>query len=605
MQLKDISKSPEEKPSQVDSKKIRTLINTALGREKADMVVANADLVNVYSGELLRRQSVAIKGDRIAYVGEKAEHTIGPDTRIIDAAGKVLVPGFIDAHSHLSIMCRADEFLKYSMPGGTTTIICETLELVTPLGLLGIRQSIKAIQNQPVKIFATVAPLFSLSPAAQSEVLHPMKLLKLLKQNGILGIGEIPWRFILQNEENVLRLYAEALNSNKCIVGHAAGARGDKLAAYVASGITSCHESTTAEEALERLRLGLHVMVREGGMRKDLEAISKIKDETIDFRRLVLCTDGVMPEHLLKYGHMEFVVQKAIDLGFDPIVAIQMATINAAEHYSLDNLLGGIAHGKYADMVILPDLRNIEAEMVISDGQIIARKGRLLAQPRKHTYTRSVFRSVHIPGKLKPADFEIHIQGGDKPVAVRVINQATALVTREEQMTMIPKTGLLKADLDRDILKVAFIDRTNNPGKMFTGFIKGFNLEKGAFATSATRGLSGVLVVGITDEDMAGAVNRVIALQGGSVVYARGEVLAELPLSIGGYISDLPIKEVKQRREEIQRIVTELGVSLPDAHLTLAGLTTNVIPFFRICESGLMDIKKGELVDLIVSCDRK
>ena len=331
-----------------------------------------------------------------------------------------------------------------------------------------------------------------------------------------------------------------------------------------------------------------------------MEAIAKIKDESIDSRRLVLCTDGVMPEHLVKYGYMEFVVQKAIDLGFDPIVAIQMATINAAEHFSFGSLVGGIAPGKYADMVILPDLRNIQAEMVISNGQIIARKGQILVPPRNYIYPKSTMRSIHIPRKLKPADFQIRVQGEDMPVTVRVINQVTGVVTREEQLTIIPKNGLLEADVERDILKVAFIDRTNSPGKMFSGFVKGFMLKKGALASSATRGSSGIIVVGANDGDMAGAVNRVKALQGGTVVYAEGKVLAELPTPIAGFISDLPIEEVSQRREDIQQKATELGVSLPDAYLTLVSLSTNVIPFLRICEAGLLDIGKGELVDLLV-----
>lgn len=251
-------------------------------------------------------------------------------------------------------------------------------------------------------------------------------------------------------------------------------------------------------------------------------------------------------------------------------------------------------------MVILPDLRNIKAEMVISNGQIIAQKGKTLVSPRKHIYSKSTMRSVHLSRKLKPADFQVHVHGEDKPVNVRVINQVTGLVTREEKITMTPENGLLEVDVERDILKAAFIDRTNKPGTMFTGFIKGFNLKKGAIATSATRGLSGIIVVGTNDKDIAGAANRIVVLQGGAVVYAEDKVLAELPLSIGGYISNLPIEAVRKKRQEIQQIVTELGISLSDAHLTLAGLTTNVIPFFRICESGLMDIGKGELVDMLV-----
>ncbi|MFC1925278.1 adenine deaminase C-terminal domain-containing protein [Chloroflexota bacterium] len=600
MQQNNLPWRSEETLQQIEPVKIKTLIDTALGKTKADIVVAGADLVNVYSGEVLRGQSVAIKGARIAFVGDRAEHTIGPGTRIIDATGKILIPGLIDPHTHPVPLFNLDEFLKYAMIGGTTTIVSETVELVIPMGYRGVQEFLKAAGKQPVKIFVTVGPVPSLSPSSKLNFLRPEKLRRLLKQKNIVGQGEIPWPFVVDGDGEILQLYAETLKAGKQIVGHSAGARGSKLQAYVASGVSSCHEPTTAEEVMERLRLGLHVMIREGDIRRDLEVIASIKDKHIDFRRLVFCTDGMMPSNVMKQGYMESVVQKAIDLGFDPIVAIQMATINPAEYFCLDNLIGGIAPGKCADMVILTDLRNIEAEMVISNGRIIAQRGKILVPPIRHHYPKSLTRIVPLPRKIKPADFKIRIQGTDKQVTVRVINQVTDIVTREEKVDMTSQNGFLEADSERDLLKVAFIDRASNPGKMFTGFIKGFGMKKGAFASSAPWDLSGIIVVGARDEDMAGAVNRIITLQGGTVVYNKGQVLAELPLTIAGYISDLPTETVNHRSEEIQHKLTELGTSLLDANLTLTALTTSVIPFLRICESGLMDIGKGELVDLIL-----
>jgi len=600
MKLKNLSKLPDEKVNQINSTKIKKLINTALGEIKADIVIANADLLNVYSGELLKGYSVAIKGEKIAYVGENAEHTIGPDTRVIDTTGKTLIPGLIDGHTHLDTYYTAYEFLKYAIKGGTTTIITETTAMAYALGYRGIKQFLKAISDQPIKIFATISPTLSLSPATQLDVLHPRAMRRLLKQESVLGLGEASWFPVLKGDKRILELYAETVSLGGLLEGHSAGASNNKLSAYIASGISSCHEPVTAEEALQRLRLGIHTMIREGETRRDLEAIAEIKDEKIDFRRLVLVTDGVGPKHLIEHGDMEFVVQKAIDLGFDPIIAIQMATINAAEHFSLDNLIGGIAPGKYADMVLIPDLRTIQAEMVISNGQVIAQNGETLVPPRRHVYAKWSKRSVHLPRKLKPDDFHIHVEGRDTPVTVRVIHQFTEGLTKEEQIAITPKEGLLEADTGEDILKVAVVERTNDPGKMFVGFVKGFNMKKGAFASSMTWDLSGIVVVGTNDEDMAGAVNRVFAIQGGAVVYAEGKVLTELPLNISGITADLPVEVVDQKLEELQQKATELGTWLPDAHLCLTALTTVFIPFFRICEAGLMDIKRGELVNLIV-----
>jgi adenine deaminase len=336
-------------------------------------------------------------------------------------------------------------------------------------------------------------------------------------------------------------------------------------------------------------------MIREGDVRNDLEAIAKIKDEKIDFRKLCFCSDGIGPKYLIKHGYMESTVQKAIDLGFDPIVAIQMATINAAEHFKLDNILGGIAPGKYADIVIIPDLQTIQADLIISNGVIITQGGRILVQPHKYAYPKSILQSVRLTKEFANSDFKIQ-QDGDSPVTVRVIDLVTDLITREKHISITPTKGFLDADANKDILKIALIDRTHQPGKMFTGFIRGFKLRKGAFASTQTWDLSGIIVLGTNDDDMALAVNRLIEMQGGAVICADGEILAELPLPIGGMISDEPLDIVSQKAMELQQKATELGVILTDAHLTLTTLTSIAIPFIRICESGLMEIRENKLV---------
>jgi len=585
----------------ITPEQIKALIDTALGEVKADMVITNADMVNVYSGELLKGYSVAVKGEKIAYVGENAGHTIGPETRVIDASGKTLIPGLIDAHNHIFFLFTVDEFLKYVMPGGTTAIITETSAGAFPLGTRGIKQLLEAISDQPIKIFGTVPGMATMSPAARQNALSPKDLRRLLKQKSAIGLGEIYWPYILGGDERSLELYAETLNSGKTIEGHSTGTRGNKLAAYVASGIASCHEPITAEEVLERVRLGIHTIIRQNKMRRDLENSAAIKDKKIDFRRIGLCIDGISLVDLMENGYMESRVQNAIDLGFDPIVAIQMATLNIAERFAMDNLIGGIAPGKCADMVIIPDIRTIQAEMVISNGQVIAEKGKILVPPRKHNYPKSTMKSIHLPRKLKPADFHIPVAGRDTPVTVRIINLIDEMLTREEQITITPKNGLLEADAERDILKVAVIERAYDPGKMFTGFVKGLKLKKGALASSALWELAGIVVVGTNDEDMAGAVNRVRALQGGAVLYAEGKVLAELPLPIGGFLSELSVEEVYQKGEEIQQKATALGTQLPYFQGSVVHLTTGAVPFIRICEAGYVDIRGEKIVGLIVS----
>ncbi len=486
----------------------KELINVILGKEKADLTIINATILNVYTGELLDHYSVSIKGEWIAYVGDDPEDTIGPHTKIIDAKGKTIIPGLIDGHAHLADgLFTISEFLNYAMVGGTTTIITETMEPFNLMDYEGVVDFLDSLRDQPIKIFATAPSMVSISKKALG--ISKATLKKLLSRDDILGLGESYWQVVMQEPEEFLPIFKETLKFGKRLEGHSAGAKGKKLMAYIASGISSCHEPINSEEVLERLRLGMHVMIREGSIRRDLAPISKIKDAGVDLRRLILVTDGIEPGDLLEKGYMEFVVQKAIDCGFDPVDAIQMATINVAEHFFLDGIVGGIAPGKYADMLIIPDPRIIKAEYVISKGKIIAREGNLLVSPRKHVFSKDSLNSIHLLRELEPSDFSIQVKKKSIHVNVRVIDQVTDLVTKELIISLPVIDGEIRQDVSKDILKVAAIDRRFYPGKIFVGLIRGFRLKGGAIACSTAWETSDIIVVGENDKDMAGAVNRI------------------------------------------------------------------------------------------------
>ena len=410
------------------------LIKVALGQEKADLAVVNARLVNVYTGEILDNSSISIKEKWIAAVGNDLEYSIGTKTEVIDAGGKTVIPGFIDGHTHLAWLYTAYEFLKFAMKGGTTTIITETMEPFPVSGYDGVVDFLESLKDQPIKIFSTAPFMASISDAARGISIETLK--KLLSRDDIVGLGESYWQSVLQKPDLSLPILHETLISGKSLEGHSAGAGTNKLNAYIAAGISSCHEPIKADEVLERLRLGLYVMIREGSIRRDLEEISKIKDFGVDLRRLILVSDGVEPKDLLKKGYMEFIVQKAIDCGFDPITAIQMATLNVAEHFSIDGIIGGIAPGRYADLLIIPDERTIEAQYVISNGQVIAQNGNLLKQPRRHAFSKQSMTSVHLTRKLNASDFAVIIQKAAGKVEVRIINMVTDLVTSELKITV-------------------------------------------------------------------------------------------------------------------------------------------------------------------------
>jgi adenine deaminase len=572
------------------------LIKVALGEAEADLAIINGSVVNVYTGEV-EKASVLTKGERIAYVGNDAK-AIGSKTQVIDAAGRTLIPGFIDGHTHIDTLYSINELLRFAIQGGTTTIITESGTIAAALGYEGVVQFLNSARRQPVKILVTAPPMVTISPVTEANAIGVKELRRLLGYKEVIGLGEPYWADVVGGNQRVLDLIAETTRLGGKVDGHSAGATGKKLQAYVATGVSSCHEPTTVEEVWERLRLGLFVLIREGEVRRELEAVAPIKDSGIDLNRLAISTDGVGPDQLVNEGYVEFVVQKAIDLGFDPVLAVQMATINVAQHFALDDIIGGIAPGKYADIVILPDLKTIKAEYVISNGRVVSQKGRVLISPRKHRYPQSLLNSLRLPNDFSAEDFAIPVGGGR--VKVRLMNQVTDLLVREEFIDMPVSNGELKADVAKDIVKVAAIERSYGTGKSFVGLIKGIGLKRGAIATSSVWDCGDLMAVGAGEADMARAVNRVREMGGGTVVCAGGKIIAEIALPVAGLISTEPMEAIAAGFERIQKAASGLGAKSSDIRLTMAILPTPAIPFLRICESGLFNLRENRFVDLIV-----
>jgi adenine deaminase len=575
----------------------RELIKVALGEAEADLAVINGSVLNVYTGEV-ERAAVLIKGERIAYVGNDAEKSIGAKTQVIGAAGKTLIPGFIDGHTHIDVLYPASELLRFAIRGGTTTVITESCSIATTLGYEGVIEFLKSVRRQPVKVLVTAPPMVTISPITEAHAIGVKELRRLFRHEEIIGLGEAYWGDVVGGNQRVLDLIAETIKLGGKADGHSAGASNQKLQAYIASGVSSCHEPTNAKEVLERLRLGLFVLIREGEVRRELEAVAPIKDSGIALNRLAVSTDGIGPAQLVGRGYVEVLVQKAIDLGFDPVLAIQMATINVAQHFSLDDVIGGIAPGKYADIVIIPDLKKIKAEYVISNGRVVSKGGRVLVPPRKHRYPKSLQDSLRLPNDFAAADFAIPAEG--KQVKVRLMEQVTDLLVREAFVDMPVSDGQLKIDVSKDILKVAAIERCFGTAKRFTGLIRGIGLKRGAIATSSVWDCGDLLVVGADENDMARAVNRIRGLGGGTVVCAGGKILAEMPLTVAGEICDEPMEAIADKIERIQEAVEGLGAKSSDIRLTLSVLPTPAIPFLRVCESGLFSLRENSFVELIV-----
>lgn len=580
----------------VKNRDSRALMNVALGKTAADLVLINATLVNVYTSEIIQKQSVGVKGEWIAYVGDAPDAFIGPDTEVIDAKGRILTPGFIDGHTHLAYLFGIYEFLKHTMPGGTTTIITETMEAYPVCGIDGVIDFLASLQNQPIKIFATAPAMVTACSKSHGISLDDLKIL--LDRDDILGIGESYWQGVLQSPDIFLKEFDHVLQKGKVLEGHSAGARNHKLAAYAACGISSCHEPITAEEVLDRLRLGIYVMAREGSIRRDLKTISEIKDKAVDLRRLILSTDSVDPGELLEKGYMEYVLRQAVAYGFDPISVVQMATINVAEHFSIDHLVGGISPGRYADMLLLPDLSTFSPQMVISCGKVVARDGQLAVMPRRHVYSKESKTSIQLTKTFVESDFLIPAPCKTPSVDVRIIEMVTDLVTAEKITPVPVQNGALSISVQQDRLKVTAIDRTRSPGQLFTGFIQGIGLKSGALACSAAWDSTDIIVVGANESDMALAVNRIVQSQGGAVLCQHGTILSQLPLPIFGVLSEAPMAEIATGIKEINSRANALGVSFENPLLTLMTLTSAAIPYLKISDEGLVNLRDGKLTGL-------
>lgn len=569
----------------------------ALGRRPADLAVTDASVFNVYTGECLEGLTVAVLGSWIAYVGDDPGERIGPATRVVDARGRTLIPGFVEGHTHLADMIvRPSDFIRHAVPGGTTTVVTETIEPYTVAGREGIEEVLAALANQPVTVFATAPPLASNLKDCNGIV--PEDLQALLDRDDVLGLGETYWSSLLQAPDVFLPRIRDTLRAGGKVEGHTAGASRDKLMACAALGLTSCHEAIRAEEAVERLRLGFHVMIREGSIRRDLEAVSRIRHAGVDLRRLILVTDGIDPDDLLGGHGMDTLVQKAVDCGFEPAQAVRMATLNPAEYFGLDGLVGGVAPGRQADLVLIPEVGTIRAELVVAKGRVVAERGRLLEEPREHAFSEGARTSIRLPRDPGPEDFAIRAPEGAREATVRVIDQVTNLVTREHVTRVAVAGGEVRSDVGRDLLKVAALDRAISSGRRFVGLIRGLGLRSGAFACSCGWDGADILVAGVTDADMALAVERIRALQGGIVVADGGRVRAELPLPIYGHISDRPLAEAAEGLQAVEAAVHALGCPFESPHTTLATLSGAAIPFLRICSDGLVDLKTGARLDL-------
>jgi len=582
------------------------LVAAATGKTPADTVIKGGNVINVFTGEILN-WDIAIKGDRIATVGD-VSHTIGPSTKVIDATGYYLCPGFLDGHVHVeSSMVTVTQFARAVLPLGTTGIFMDPHEIANVLGMEGVRLMVEEGLQLPLKVFATMPSCVPAAPGFEDAgaVFGPEEIAEAMKWPGICGLGEMMnFPGVLAGDPGVHGELKATLEAHKPITGHySMPGEFQGVAAYTAAGIRSDHESVLKEDALNRLRLGMYTKMREGSAWHDVAATVKSITETgIDSRRAVLVSDDVHPETILTTGHLNHVVRRAISEGLNPIKAIQAVTINCAECFGMDQELGAIAPGRYADILFLKDLAKVEIEKVMVDGQIIAEKGRLLVDLPAVTYPEFARSSVHLQGPINKTHFRITAPAGRTSVRIRVMEIIEASVLTKHIITELPVVnGSLEASVEQDLAKVAVIERHGNNKGTGLGFVKGFGFKGGAVASTVAHDSHNLLIVGMNDEDMALAGNTLAECGGGMVAVRDGKVLALLPLPIAGLMSDRPVEEVAAQLSKVHQAWRELGCNLVSPFMTMALLSLPVLPELRLTNRGLVDTVQFRFVDLVTS----
>ena len=577
-----------------------TLADVAMGRTPAQTVIVDATVVNVCTRELMPHTDVAIAEGRIAMVGD-CRHCIGPDTTVVDAGGRWLAPAFMDGHIHIeSSMLTAGEYAKAVVPHGTSAVFMDPHEICNVLGLDGVRYMLDDAKRTPLKAMLSTPSCVPAVPGFEDTgaAIGPQDVAATMDWPECTGLGEMMnFPGVVGADPRTHAIVAETLKADKIATGHySIPDTGRGLNAYVAAGIRCCHESTTAEEALAKMRLGVYAMFREGSAWHDLAVVAKaVTQRTVDTRFACLVSDDAHPHTLTQLGHMDHIVRRAQQEGIDAITAIQMVTINTAQCFQLDHDLGSITPGKCADMVLLDDPTRCHVQMVWIDGDLVARKGQMVADIPPYTYPATATRSVHL-GPKSAADLVIPHKGTQ--ATVRVIEVIPARTGTLEKQAVLPVVdGGIQADPDQDVLKAFVFERHHDTGRYGYGFIKGFGIRNGALAQTVAHDAHNLLVVGTNDQDMALAVNRLVSLGGGLVAVADGQVLGEVALPIAGLMSDRPLAEMDAAVQSLEAAWQAMGCALPSPFMTMSIVSLACLPQLRLTNRGLVDCRTFTFVD--------
>ena len=593
------------------TRRTRMLVDVAMGRITADIVIQNGRWVCVQSGEIIPDTDVAVKSGRIAYAGPDAGHTIGEDTQVVDAGRKFLVPGLLDAHMHVeSGMVTVTEFVRAVIPHGTTGMFIDPHEIANVFGLRGVRLMVDEAENQPIHVWVQMPSCVPSAPGFETPgaTISPEDVAEAMTWEGIIGLGEMMnFPGVFTSDENMHAEMAATRAAGKVIGGHYASPDlGLPFHGYAAGGVEDDHEGTQKQDAVVRVRQGMKIILRDGSAWKDIDQqIRAITESGLDSRHFLLCTDDSHAETIVNEGHMNRVVKQAIRQGLPPITAIQMATLNTAEHFGVSRDMGMIAPGRYADILLVENLAEMEIDSVYSRGQKLSQDGQVMIDLPAYDYPEWVKSSINLESELKPENFRLAVdaalssnQGKVHANVIGVIENQAA--TRHLKLEVPVVDGEVLASIEQDLAKIALVERHRGTGEVKVGLVQGFGFQVPcAIGTTVVHDSHHMLVVGTDESDMAKAAHQLSKIGGGQVVVKGGEVIGQVELPIAGVMSDERAEIVAQKAATVLDGFRECGSHLNNPNMQLSLLALVVIPELRISDLGLVDVNSFEFIPVL------
>lgn len=576
---------------------MRGLNAVAMGDKKADLLIRDCRLISVYTGEVIEGSEIAIKGDRIAYVGPDASHAAGPSTRTFDAGGLPVCPGLADPHTHIDQFVLPSELAGQALLCGVTSLFSDPIDMVSVAGRRGFAEFLRLGEGLPARIFQTIPGGLPVDPKfSNSAALSPAQQRAAVRHPHVIGMGEVfSWTKVTGRDGDTMDALAAMLERDCPINGHTAGASGRKLNAYVASGILSCHEPVNFEQVLERLRLGMWVMIREGSIRRDLaEIVPRVLSEGVRLDRLMFCSDGLDPPDIAGVGHIDHCIREAVRLGMRPAEAVMVSSRNVFDYYNMGRDLGGIAPGKLADILVLDDLESFRPRHVFVGGRQAVAGGRLVSRIAKRRIPAWMRNTVR-PGRISAGDFEVRAKGATAEAATIFLR--TEIITGIGSAELRARDGLVRAT--GEVWKVAAFDRAHGTRRRCVGFLENFGAEIGAFASTWSFHENDLVVMGSDESDMALACGHLARCGGGMAVVRDGRVVSSMPLPVAGIVSSGTFEGVRGEFEGLVSSITDAGCTFQRPHLVPLFLPFLALPSVRITSGGIVDVKARRYVSPI------